>query len=378
MKRQYKENRKIAIAHDFLVEYGGAEFVVWQLLKMFPNADIYTPLYKSTKSPRLFWQELTNHNIYTSRLNKIPFITHFYKFFIFFLPKFFENLKLDDYDLIISSSTNFAKFIDPKYAKKHIAYINTPPRFLYNLDTSLFHKIPNVVKIFLKPLLNSLRKKDQYYAKSLKIIVANSKNIQEKIQTIYGKKSTVIYPPVDIENILKYPASSTKDYYLTIGRLYPYKKIDVIIKAFNKLGKKLIIIGKGPEYKKYRKMAKSNIEFKGFVEEQTKIKLLKECKAFVFACEEDFGIVMIEAMAAGKPVIAYNKGGARELIQNKKTGILFSEQSGDAIIQAIKLFERTEFDPDVIINKSKKFTKDAFEKNFNKIINDNGLRRILQ
>lgn len=362
-------NLKIAITHDYLIEYGGAEMVLKELLRLFPQADLYTALHRPTKKQRDFWAEVEKHKVKTSIANWIPLKKFTWKFFLPLHVAFFRNLDLSKYDVVISSSAGFAKFIETSNKTKHIAYIHTPPRFLWGYDTSVFHKIPGFIRFISKPFLNSWRRLDQKYAKSADKIVANSNYIKSKIKEVYGRGAEVINPPVDIGNLLDQP-SKPGDYFITIGRLYDYKKTEIIIRAFNKRNDQLIIIGDGPEKKRLKKIANSNIEFKGFVSEEEKIQLLTESKAFVFAADEDFGIVLVEALAAGKPVIAYKKGGALEIIEDRKNGILFTEQTPESLNMAIDSMTQyaQQFSEEIIKKTAEKFSIEKFRQRITKLI----------
>lgn len=377
-KGQFKPtNLKIAITHDYLLEFGGAEMVLWELLRMFPQADLYTAFHKPTNKQRDFWFEVQKHKHKTSKFNKLPLLKHYHKLLIPFTIRFFEKLDLSEYDLVISSSANFAKWINLKGKNsktKHIAYIHTPPRFLWGYDTALYYKVPRGLKFISRGLLNKWREKDKMYARKADLVLANSKNIQSKIKQVYAKDSTVIYPPVAIETLLSATRIESNSYFLTIGRLYNYKKMNLIVNAFTEIGKndkftKLVIIGDGPERSYLEKLAGKNIEFKGFVEENEKTELLRGCRGFVFAAEEDFGIVMIEALAAGAPVIAYGKGGALEIVENRVNGTTFPEQTTDSLIQAVDEFKKMKLNSNTIKKTSQKFSKKVFDEQIIKQIN---------
>jgi len=365
---QNLQDKKIAITHDYLIEYGGTEMVLWELLKIFPQADVYTALFKPTKRKRDFWITVEKHITQTSFINKLPFIRKTWKIFMPFYIRFFQKLDLSKYDLVISSSAAFAKYINTDKGTKHVAYIHTPPRFLWGYDTSVFHKIPAPFRFLARPILNKWRKLDKKYVGQADVLLANSHYIQSKIKEVYNAQAKVLFPPVAIESILNAPKQEPQDFYLTIGRIYDYKKIDVIVKAFVENKEKLVVIGDGPQRQKLEKIATKNIQILGFVDEDAKVKLLKQCKAFVFAADEDFGIVMVEALAAGKPVIAYRKGGALEIVQEGKTGLLFSEQTPKSLNQAIEKFQSLKYSEDQIIASSKNFTTKNFRKNIQSAI----------
>ncbi|KKQ35985.1 MAG: Glycosyl transferase group 1 [candidate division WS6 bacterium GW2011_GWA2_37_6] len=366
--KSVEKDLKVAITHDYLIEYGGAEVVLRELLKLFPKADLYTAIYKEDKSQRELWIEVSRHKIYTSFVNKLPLKKIFWKILLPLHIRFFRNLDLSGYDLVISSSAGFAKFIEVKAPTKHIAYIHTPPRFLWGFETSFFHKIPFPIKALLKPILKKWNKLDYYYARKASLVVTNSRNIQEKIHKCYGINAKIVYPPVDIESILKAQEEPKQNFYLVVSRLHKYKNIDLIIKAFNKNRHKLIIVGDGPERKYLKEIAGSNIEFEGFIDEQAKIRLLKQAKAFLFAAEEDFGIVMVEALAAGTPVIAYAKGGALEIIKEGSNGIFFSKQDPDLVNDSIIALEKLSFRKSDIVQSARNFSSQIFEQKIEELI----------
>jgi len=362
MVKELKTNQlKIAITHDYLLEYGGAELVLLELLRLFPQADLYTAFYKPTKKQREFWFEVQKHKIITSRLNKLPFIKRFFKFFMPATIRFFTHQDLSKYDLVISSSANFAKWLNLKGTKtKHIAYIHIPPRFLWGWETSFYYKIPAIVKFLFKGQLNNWKELDKQYAKKADLLITNSEFIAKKINAVYGKKAILINPPVAIETILNKPDQKREDFFLTIGRLYQYKRTDLLVKALTETEDKLVIIGDGPERKSLEKIAGPNIEFRGFIDENEKIRLLKTCKAFIFAAEEDFGIVMVEALAAGAPVITYAKGGALEIVNDKEDGVLYKEQTPEAIISALDKFKGMKFSHTSIKSHANRYSREQF------------------
>lgn len=364
-------DKKIAITHDYLIEYGGAELVLLEILKLFPQADLYSPVYKEKKSQREFWAEVSKHKVYTSKLSRLPAGRLIWKLFLPWHKKFFENLDLSSYDIVISSSAGFAKFVNTRKGTRHIAYIHTPPRFLWGYETSFFHRIPNILKIIFRKKLKQWKSLDKKYAQKADIIITNSENIQRKIRKCYKRTAGIIYPPVDLRTIQQAPEETQQEFYLTLSRLHKYKRVDLIIQAFNKNQRKLVIIGDGPEKEELEKIAGKNIEFKGFIDEQAKIKMLKQAKAFVFAGEEDFGIVMIEALAAGTPVIAYRKGGALEIIKEGINGFFFAEQTPNAINIIIKQFEnmgKSSINKREILKSAEIFSTENFQKKLFSII----------
>jgi len=349
--------KKVAIVAEWLTSRGGAERVVKTLLEIFPKADLYTTVFNQNVFP-----ELKNRHPKTSFLQKIPFCRKRHQSLPPLLLSAIKSLDLKNHDLIITSSSSIGKGIKKPKGAIHICYCHTPMRYVWQpeIDNRLI-KFP-----FGKYFINYLKKWDLNTNSSVDFFLCNSKYTQERIKKFYQRDAEVIYPPVEIK---KNPQRQIKkDYYLCISRLVPYKRIDLAIRAANRLKKKLIICGNGPERKKLQSIAGKTIKFAGEVSESQKNKYLSEARALIFPTEEDFGIVPIEAMSFGTPVIAYNKGGAQESVINYKTGILFKKQSVSALTEAIKEFEKLTFDPKAIRRHSLKFSKDIFIKKIKKFI----------
>jgi len=358
---------KIAITHDHLYEFGGAEQVLWSILKLFPQADVYTSIYRPGTKQRAFWAELNKHKVVAPRLGKIKSPRWFKKMMIPRQISFFKNLDLENYDLVISSSAAFAKYLNLK-KPKHIGYIHTPPRFIWGYESSFYSRLPNSIKRFTTYKIEQLKTQDLKYAKKIDLILTNSLNIKEKIKKCYNLDAQILYPPVNLDAFtLNF---ETKDnYYLTIGRLYNYKKIDLIVDAFREIDSDLIIIGDGPEKKSLKSRAKKNAIFKGFVDESVKLELLARAKGFIFAAEEDFGIVMVEALASGCPLIAYKAGGATEILIENTNGRFFEPQTSLALKDAIEKFENQEFDIQKIRKSAERYSESTFTDNLIKQIN---------
>lgn len=363
-----KKNIKVAIIHDVFIELGGAERVLAVLMEMYPQADIFIPLLDQKKFSLL--KSNTNGTINVSSLNKIPFI---HKASILLKPLlylYFENLDLTAYDLVISSSHSFSsKAVLTSPHTLHISYIHTPPRYLYceYNETQIIKK--KIFKILLSPLLSWLRQKDFLAAQRPDFLVANSKEVQLRIKKYYRRDSFLIYPPVSVK--IKPFINKKKNYYLCHSRLAKQKGVDLAIKAFNKSGKKLIIIGRGSEEKYLKSIAEENITFLGFVEDKKLPKIYAEARAVVnCAKEEDFGMATVEALFFGVPVIAFASGGTKEIV-GSKVGVLFRDYNDDSLIKAIKKFEKLNFKNEDCIRQAKKFSKDNFKKSLAKIISKN-------
>ena len=362
------KNKKVAIVHDWLCVDGGAEVVLKHMLHIFPQADIYTMVDTLPNENRGF---LEGHNIYTSALQKYKFAKKRHKYFMPLMPYLVEQFDLSNYDLIISSSHFVAKGVITSPEQLHIAYIYSPIRYAWDL----YHEYDKIgalgsgfKNLFMKIWLHKMRIWDFTSAYRPDYLIADSRFIQKRIQKVWRREAAVIYPPVVIEDTL---FSDTKeDYYVTLSRLVEYKRIDIIIEAFNAMpDKKLIVIGDGRMRKKLEKIAAQNIVFKGFLDRKEAMQYIAFAKAFIFMPKEDFGIVPIEANACGTPVIAYGKGGAKETVVDGSTGMFIQEQNAQILQQAIQEFEKKSFDALVCSQMAQKFSPENFCLSFEKFIN---------
>jgi len=348
---------RVAIVHDYLNQYGGAEKVVEILHEAFPDAPIYTSFYLAAHMDKAGFK--VNTQIYLSWMQKLPFKEKIYKAYFLFYPPTFSRLKLPDFDVVISSSSFAAHHINPLGI--HVAYIHTPPRYLYGYDTELDHAKIKKFAPFMPLIYKLMRGWDKKAFSRINFIVANSKEVQKRIKKHFGRDSTVIYPPVDTEgfrNVKREPGS----YFFTWGRLVPHKRVDIIIQACNILNVPLKIAGGGLAEKSLRKLAGPKTTFLGEVSAEQLKELLSGATAFLFAADEDFGITPVEANAAGCPVIAYKGGGALETIVEGKTGLFFERQTPDSLANTIKKFKPDNFDVKIMRAQASKFSKEEFKK----------------
>lgn len=353
------KNLKIALVHDYLQWYGGAEKVLEALHEIWPDAPVYTSVYNPETMP----ENLKTWDIRTSFMQKLPRRGRFLKYYSFLYPLAFEQFDFSEYDVVISSSAGFAKGIITKPETCHIAYTHTPPRFQWGFQTSTREKLGQIyTKIILPPIDNYLRIWDQCAAERVDSFIANSREVQKRIQKIYKKDSEIIYPPVDFERFSNCADIKKEDYFVTISRLERYKRIDLLISACNKLGLRLRIIGEGADRQYLESLAGPTIEFSGRLKDEDLIKSICGAKAFLFAADEDFGIVIVEALAAGIPVIALGKGGALEIIDNKKTGEFFYDQSVGSLINALKNFDKKDYKKEDCKKAAQRFSKQLFKK----------------
>lgn len=361
---------KVAIAHDYLNQYGGAERVVEVLCEMFPGAPIYTLLYDKQKTFSYF----KNKKIHASFLNRLQFAKNHHRLFIPFLPLVQHSLNLKKkFDLIVSSSASYAKGIRHS-GGFHICYCHTPIRYAWEenyLDGYAAFRNP-ISKIVTKPARAWLRWWDKRAAKNVDIFLANSNFIADKIKKYYNREAVVLYPPVDTSIFYRDENISQGNYYLMVGRMLHYKRFDLGIEAFNRLGLTLKIIGGGSELNKLKAIAKSNIEFLPFLKDVSKLrKIYNGAKALIFPQVEDFGLVAAEAQACGLPVLAYQDGGAKEIIIDGKTGLFFNKQTPEAVVSAVNKFQAQSFLREAISANAARFSKENFKKKFLEILNQN-------
>jgi glycosyltransferase involved in cell wall biosynthesis len=337
---------KIAIIHDWLVTYAGSERVLEQLVKLYPQADLFSMVDYLSDKDRQFIQ---NKPVTTSFIQKIPLSKTKYRTYLPLMPLAVEQFDLSPYDLIISSSHAVAKGVLTGPNQTHISYVHSPIRYAWDLQHQYLKESgldKGMKGMVAKWLLHRMRLWDYRTASGVDHFIANSRFIGRRIHKVYHRDAAVIYPPVDVD---KFEYSDDKrEYYLTFSRMVPYKKIDLIVEAFSAMpDKRLIVIGDGPDFAKVKAKAGSNVELLGFRPTSEVIDYVKHARAYVFAAEEDFGISLVEAQSAGTPVIAYGKGGAAEIIRGldmeRPTGVFFQKQTVESIMEAVQLFEEKEW-----------------------------------
>lgn len=361
MKRSL-ENMNIAIIHEWLTNVAGSEKVLLELIKNFPTAKIYSSVFDPSKAA-LFSQ----FDIKTTYLQKMPLVKKHRELLVPLTPLAFEQLDLSGFDLIISNSTMAAKGVITKPDAIHISYCNTPPRYLWEPSVDPRAKSGHFAWL-RRNVIHNLRIWDQIAAKRVDYFLANSNYIAARIKKYYQRDAEVVYPPVNLTDFKLNSEIKKTDNYLFVSRLVNYKKCDLVIQTFNKLKLPLTIIGTGPDERKLRQMAKDNIKFLGHVSGEKLISQYQQAKALVFPAEEDFGIVPVEAMACGTPVIAFNRGGATETIVENETGLFFETQSVDSLEEAINKMAKMQFDPQKLRSQAEKFSEENFAKNIKSAI----------
>jgi glycosyltransferase involved in cell wall biosynthesis len=331
---------KIALVHDYLVQDGGAERVLKAFQEIWPSAPTFALLYDPDRMGRNF----RDKDIRTSFLQNVPFALKRYKWFMPLMPMATERHDLSGYDVVLSSTSAFAKGVITRPDTLHVCYCHTPTRYLWSDTHSYINEIglPGPVRKLVPLMLTDIRVWDRLAADRVDRFIANSRTVERRIAKYYQRQSDIIHPPVETDRY--YAGDGAGGYYVAGGRLVAYKRFDVIVRAFNKLGIPLKIFGEGPELAKLRAAAKRNIEFVGRVGEHEKAELYAKAIAYLHPQEEDFGITAVEAMAAGRPVIAYRKGGAEETVIEGVTGTFIEEQSWEELANTIIRFDPEQFD----------------------------------
>lgn len=377
---------RTAIVYDRVNKWGGAERVLLTLHEMFPDAPLYTSIYSSEKAP---WAKIFP-KVIPSFLQKIPILNMNHELLGAFVPIAYESFNFDKYDLVISVTSEAAKGIITKPKTLHICYCLTPTRYLWSGYREYLNRPPKSLnwipfyKLVSQPFLIYAKYWDKIAAQRPDVMIAISTEVQKRIKRYYNRESEIIFPPVDTQrfvgktkvkdttslysDVVRKEANLGSNYYLVVSRLVPYKKVDLAVDAFNKIGLPLIIVGIGSEEKRLKRMARKNIKFLGFVDEKNLVSYYKFAKALIFPQEEDFGITVVEAQAAGCPAIAYKAGGALDTVIEGKTGVFFDKQNRESLIEGVKKFEKIKFQKDDLIENTDRFSVGRFKKEFMDII----------
>jgi len=377
LQENHLKKLKTAIVHDWFAGYAGSERCVESFTNLYPEADVFVLFNFLTDEEQKI--VVKNKKPHTSFIQNLPFARSNHRKYLPLFPYAIEQFDLSEYDLIISSSHAVAKGVLTNQNQLHICYCHTPIRYAWDLTHQYLKesKLTSGIKgAFAKWVLHYIRMWDISVANRPDFFIANSGYIAKRIKKIYNRESFVINPPVDLNN---FECSAGKDdFYLTASRFVPYKRMDVIAEAFSKMpDKKLVIVGSGPDEEKIKEKSGSNIEFAGYLNGERYKDYMMRAKGFVFAAEEDFGIVVIEALASGTPVIALDKGGTAETVQNGINGVHFSEQSVESIKEAVERFEKTRsgFDSIKIAENAKQYDRKIFEEKVRKFVDEKAIEK---
>ncbi|MGB3945712.1 MAG: glycosyltransferase [Candidatus Saccharimonadales bacterium] len=369
---------KVAIVADWLTNMGGAENVVLALAEAFPGAPIYTSTYNPEAMPKF-----AKYDVRTTYLQRLPKpIRKLHKFFPMLRVSAFKHLDLSEFDVIISSSSAESKQVRKTRAEQvHICYCHTPIRYYwshydeYKQDPG-FGRLNWLVRLLMPLVVPGLKRADFEAAQRVDVFIANSTEVQKRITKYYGQPSTVVHPPVDVDRFT--PARERGDHYVTLGRQVPYKHHDLAVSAATKLNLPLKVYGNGSQHELLRQLAGPTISFFtdrfGDASDDVVTEALNTAKGFIFPAEEDFGIVSVEALAAGAPVIAFGKGGALDIVQHGESGVLFEEQSIDNVVKALKVAETMHFKPATLRRKEKRFDKGLFITKMRTIVLNNAIK----
>ncbi len=354
---------KIALIHDYLAQDGGAERVLKAFHELWPEAPIFVLFHDRKKLT-----DFNNASIQQSWISKMPFVSSHFQWYLPWMPQATEQYNLKNFDVVVSSSSAFAKGVIVQPGTLHISYCHTPARYLWTDPQEYVEELHynRVVKSVLPRIIHRLRLWDKISADRVDFFIANSKTVEQRIRKYYRRESSVIFPPVDTGSFAVSP--HVENYFVAGGRLVPYKKLDIVVQAFNRLKLPLKIFGTGPELRKLQKMSKDNIEFLGRVTEEEKKVLLQKAQAFIHPQLEDAGVTPLESLASGRPVIAYAQGGAMETITDGLTGLFFKKQSWESLLHTLLSFKEKQWDSNVIRENSIKYSTDNFKKSIKEFV----------
>ncbi|HZV74153.1 MAG TPA: glycosyltransferase [Conexibacter sp.] len=346
---------RVAVVHDWLTIPGGSEDVVMELLELFPQAELFTSVYDPAPWP----PQITERPVHASYLNRIPGATRNYPKLLPLMNRAFEAFDLSGFDLVLSSSHANAKNVHTPPGTLHVCYCHTPMRYAWEPEFLAGEEIGRTTRMLLPPLLGRLRRNDLAGAVRPDAFVANSAHVAARIRRCYGREAVVVHPPVDVGHYLTLQRAP-QDWYLVFGRVVPYKRVDLALAGAAQAGRTVKVAGAGRALDAVRAGAGPSAELLGRVSDAARDALLGGARALLFPGEEDFGIVPVEAQAAGVPVIAYGVGGARESVLDGRTGVLFAEQSAASLAGAIRRFETLGLDPQAPRENARRFGRERF------------------
>ncbi|MBI3733365.1 MAG: glycosyltransferase [Chloroflexi bacterium] len=358
---------RVALVHDWLNQVGGAENVLEELHQLFPDAPIFTSMYRPEAMPEAY----RRWDIRTSWLDRIRWSKTHHQWFLLAYPFAFRSLDLSAYDVVISNKSAFCINVRVRDDARHLCYCLTPTRFVWNFASYVRgEEAGGLARRTVPPFLPYLRSVEYHAAQRVAAFAAISKAVQQRVERYYRRPSNLIYPPVDVERFAP-SREPVEDFFLVVSRLIPYKRIDIVVEAFNRLGWRLIVIGDGRERAKLEAMAGQNIRFLGRLDNAQTDEYRRHCRAFIFPGEDDFGIAPVEAMAAGRPVIAYAAGGALDTVVEGVTGTFFHAPTADALVEAMGRFQRMDFDPSLIQSHASAFSRATFRARLGEFVRTN-------
>ena len=350
----------IALVHDWLNQMGGAEYVLETLVKLYPAAPVYTSMYWPQVMPDSYRQ----WDIRASFMDRLPLVKKHHQPFLPLYPLAFENFDFSNYDLVLSNKSGFCHGVITGPDTLHICYCLTPTRYLWDFGRYAQREgLSRMSRALLRPFLSYLRLWDRLAADRVDYFIAISKTVQRRIARYYRRDSVVIYPPVDTDRFAG-GGGRTEDFYLVVSRLIPYKRVDLAVRTLSQMDRPLIVVGDGRDRAKLEDLAGPTVSFTGRLPDAQVADLVARCRAFIFPGLDDFGIAPVEAMAAGRPVIAFAGGGALDTVQEGETGLFFREPTAESLSAAVEHFETLSFDPGQIRRHAKQFSRPVFERQF--------------
>jgi glycosyltransferase involved in cell wall biosynthesis len=354
---------EIAVVHDYFTQVGGAEKVAEELVRMLPGASVHT----TVALPDLMPPGLAGRQIETSWMQHLPLMQEYYRLYFLLYPFAVRSLDLSSYDLVISSSSGYAKGVRTGRDAIHVCYCHTPMRWVWNFDSySARETMGPAKRLLLPPMIRALRSWDEGASRFPDHFVANSKAVAARIERAYGRAAEVIHPPIDVNRFR--PSAEQEDYYLVLARLISYKRIDLAIEACSLLGRRLVVIGDGPDQARLKAKAGPTVKFLNRISDAEVEHYAARCRALIFPGEEDFGMAPVEIAAAGRPTIAYRAGGAVETIVDDVTGVFFDRQEASDLAAAIQRFERQEWSAQLLRSHAETFGIDVFQSRFREFL----------
>jgi glycosyltransferase involved in cell wall biosynthesis len=350
--------RDVVIVHDFLGQVGGAERVVEEMCLVYPDAPLYTSYYAPSRTYPFF----RSKEVRTSFLDRAPGIYEHHRAYLPLYPVAFSTMRLPECRVVLSSSTSFAKGARIPRGALHVCYCNTPMRFAWDFERYVADdtRVGGFARAAARAAIRPLRRWDLRTNDKVDLFVANSENIRDRIRRLYGRESLVVYPPVDVERFA--PVSTPDDFYLVVSRLVGYKRVDLAVEACSRTDRPLVVVGDGPERAALEAVAGPTVEFRGALPEREMCETMARCRALLFCGEEDFGITPVEAMAAGRPVLAYGAGGALETVVDGVTGLFFDRQDCGSMVECLERFEAAAFAADECVRRAQEFARPVFRR----------------
>jgi glycosyltransferase involved in cell wall biosynthesis len=359
--------KRTVLVHDYLNQYGGAERVLEAMHELAPEAPVYTSMYQPDKMPDSYRQ----WDIHQTWIGKIPVARRNHQLVLPAYPLAFERLKLPGCDLVLSSSSAWAKMVAPPPGAVHVSYIHSPMRFAWNFKQYCEReKLPSPARIGLRPFMSVLRQRDKATLGRVDRLIANSSAVRDRIRDFWGRDAAVIFPPVEVDRFSPAPASEVQDYFLMVSRLVPYKRFDIAIEAFNRLKLPLWIIGDGRDRERLEAMAGPTVKFLGRLPDDEVRHIWARCRATVFASEDDFGIAQVESQAAGRPVIALAAGGVFDTVLPDETGVWVKEQTVDSLVDAVRRFDTLTFDTSRLVEHARGFSRQRYQRELVSVVNE--------